>query len=449
MKKNSGNMLAVFLGILLLTVIILPLVIQLLQTESKQSVNHQKSTVAFQLAEMAVAKAVVKLTESRQNWDNAVAGVPLAGYNDDKEYSDVNGGTYKVKIAPSNTSGMVRLTAKGKDSASREVRVIETEYSGTDTADPALLYEKGNQSISVPSLAVHWGSIKSFNNVDHPATAPFPRIFSAGRAGQRDIDPAPPNTNNVDYWSFQTDMGSPPVPDLGYYKEKAKNSIVPAASPTGDIVRNDGLPVVRNPVNSGYFQSLLNPGKTIIIDKRGLLPEGLGNHYEFRSSTSVLYFELAAASLQIKRAFLDVEAVIFTGPIFSFLISNSTVPYLLFGATIPVSAPLEYQGTTGAPTAQTVWASTFSAVYAQANHCCYTITNPQIHGFVYMPIAPGNPGQPSSVTILGAVQISGASGSGWWVGNSAIYYDPAVLKTVKWSKSPIYRTSWKETRLPW
>ena len=441
MKKNSGNMLAVFLGILLLTVIILPLVIQLLQTESKQSVNHQKSTVAFQLAEAAVAKAVVKLTESRQNWDNAVAGVPLAGYNDDKEYSDVNGGTYKVKIAPSNTSGMVRLTAKGKDSASREVRVIETEYSGTDTADPALLYEKGYQSFPMPSLAVHWGSIKSFNNVAYSSATPFPRIFSARNAGRRDIDPAPPNTNNVDFWSFQTDMGSPPVPDLGYYKEKAKNSIVPETSQTGAILLNTGAAVVRNPVNSGYFQCSLNLFKEIVIDKNAALPEGLGNHYEFRSSTSVLYFDLGcnANSLRIKRAFLDVEAVIINNA--GFIFTNSTVPYRVFRATIPATAPIEYQGTTGSPTAQAVWASTFSAVYAQANHCCYTITNPQIHGFVYMPTAPTN------AIISGAVQVS--EGAGVWINNSAIYYDPAVLKNVKWSKSPLYRVSWKESRLPW
>lgn len=440
MKKNAGNLLAVFLGILLLAVIILPLVIHLLQTESKQSVDQQKSTVAFQLAETAVAKAVAKLTETRANWDNALAGVPLAGYNDDKEYNDVNGGTYKIKIAPSSTAGMVLLTAKGRDSASREVRVIETEYSGVDSTDPALVYEKGFASLSLVSPAVHWGSIKSFNNLDYSAT--FPRLFSAGKAGTRDINPAPPNTNNVDYWSFQSDMGSPPVPDLGYYKEKAKNSIVPANSPTGAILLNTGAAVVRNPVNSGYFQCSLNPAKEIQIDKNAGLPEGIGNLYEFHSSTSVLYFDLGcdANSLRIRRAFLDVEAVIIIGG--GFVINNSTVPYLVFGATIPAAAPLEYQGTTGSPAAQTVWASTFSAVYAQANHCCYDVVNPQIHGFVYLPTVSA-----FRTILTGAVQISGAGGI--WGANSAIYYDPNVLKKVKWSKSPLYRMSWKEKPQAW
>lgn len=442
-------MLAVFLGILLLSIIFLPLVIQLLQTESVQSVNHRKSTVAFQLAEAAVAKGVSKLIESRMNWNNAITGTPLNGYKNDVEYNDLSGGKYKINLASGITPGTVLIIGKGMDDSSRETRVIEATYSGIDPDAPALLFNQGQALGGANYYSVHWGSIKSWGNLNYLKDFSYPRIISSGYISVRDSDPTPPNTDSVVYWAYRSTMGSPPTPDLAYYKQKAMNSIVPSSSTTGEIRHPNGSSVARNPPNSGYFSSAwaLQAGEDMILDKFSFLPEGMGNLYEFRSSTSVLYFDIIQVNSSfpfLLRTFLDVEAVIINGSEGG--IVNSTVPYMVYGATIPESAPYQYQGNrtwkVGTPTGQTVWSSTFSAVYAQANRCCYNITNLQIHGYVYLsdPVT-------SRATFLGVAQQNTTNAS--WSTDSRVYYDSNVLNNIVWTTNSIYRISWKESGDPW
>lgn len=450
MKNRSGNLLAAFLGIFLLVVVMFPLVIQLLLTETKQSTNQRKSTIAFQLAEAAVAKGVAKLTETRKNWTDAMAGVPIARFRglDSEAFTDISGGTYKVAFSSGSVPGTVRIVGKGRDSSTYEVRVIEAEYSGTDPDAPALILNGGLGNGS-PNVGVHWGSVKSYNNLwYYRGSYPHPRIYSAGLT-KYDVDPAVPNTNNVDTWSFQTNLGSPPSPDLGYYKQKAMNSVVPSSSTAGEIRRVDGSSVVRNPPNSGFFQSALNPGFDVYFDKLTSLPEGMGNHYDYRSSTSVLYFELFAAHssfVRFRNMFLDVEAVILTSG--GYDISGSTTAYMIFGATIPDSAPYQYQGTTrwfgGAQTGAEVWNASFSVTYAQPNHCCYTIPNVQIHGYFYAPTH--NTG---GANVVGVVHAGNSATGGGSYSGLIVYYDPTVLNNVVWQKTPVYRLSWKESGAGW
>ncbi|MBK8871668.1 MAG: hypothetical protein IPN19_11710 [Elusimicrobia bacterium] len=454
MRKNAGNMLAVFLGILVLATVFLPLVIQLLQTESNQSVNYQKSTLAFQLAEAAVAKGVAKLTETRKNWTDAAAGIPITRFNNDTAFTDVAGGTYKVQFLRGAVAGTVLIIGKGRDTSTKEVRVIEAEYSSVDPDTTALILNAG-MSVGNPRLEVHWGSIKSYGNCSYGVLHPYPRIFSSGQTF-RDTNSAPPNTNNVDHWSFQSDLGLPPVPDFAYYKQKAMNSVVPDVSPNGKILRFDGTPPIRNPANSGYFQSSLNVGNSVTFDKNAILPDGMGNQYEFRSSTSVLYFDIKAAdfsSVSIKRAFLEVEAVIVDAdsPGGGSLV-NSVVPFNVFAATIPVAAPLDYKGTKqitycdgSTKSGQDIWNWKFSATYAQPNHCCTNINNVQIHGYYYSHRVGWGLG-----TVVGVVHVGQANPTFSTVlTESQIYYDPNVFANVVWSRIPIYRISWKESTRSW
>jgi hypothetical protein len=446
MRDKQGNALALFVGIVLLVLLFFPVLIQLLQTESKQAVHHQKSTVAFQLAEAALAKGVTKLGESRKNWTDAVAGAPILGYQDDREFSDVAGGSYKVILSPGSIPGTVLVVGKGKDRSSQEVRVLEAEYSGVDPDAPALIEDKGH-SYGNSWMTAHWGSVKSYANSGYMAEYGYPRLYSAGNIRSRDTDPASPNTDSAHYWAYKTDMGSPPVPDLAYYKQKAQNSVVPSSSTTGEIRHPNGSPVARVPANSGYFQSIwaLQAGEDMIFDKLTTLPEGMGNMYEFRSSTSVIYFEINDTNsswVDIRRAFLDVEAVIAVG-MWPGNLWNSAVPFHVYGATIPETAPYQYQGTwtKGFPTGQATWSSTFAAIYAQPNHCCYNITNLQIHGYVY---ASGFAhGGSRTLGVWHNSEVMGANG------DSIVYFDPNVLQNVVWAKSPLYRLSWKESSRSW
>lgn len=445
---------AVFLGILLLATIILPLVIQLLQTESKQTVAHQKSTVAFQLAEAAVAKGVAKLTETRKNFTDASAGIALTRFNDDYEFTDINGGRYKVLITSGSLPGTVRIIGKGLDSSSKEMRAIEAEYTGIDPRAPALIFGKGLSPVC-PNIFCHWGSILGYDRLDYHGSETYPRIYCRSAIYWRDENPAPPNTNDIDYWAYQSDMGSPPVPDLAYYKQKALNSVVPSSTTTGEIRYIDGSPLpARTPPNSGYFPPSLWT-KHIVMGKKLALPEGMGNMYELRSSTTVIYINntsIVPFTTSIQQVFLDVEAIIAEPDDIEF--SGSTVTYQIYGATIPDVAPYQYQGSKlgqySYPSAQTVWANKFAATFAQQNHCCYIIPNAnenfniQVHGYVYTTGILFTRG----LIVNGVVQVDGPGG-GSFSGGSYVFYDPNVLKNVVWSRAPIFRLSWKESSRSW
>lgn len=446
MKNIKGNSLAIFVALLLVVMMFFPLVIQLLQTESEQSVKNLKSALAFQLAESAVVKGVAKLSENRSNWINAASAVPIDGYRDDRVYTDLTGGSYKVAFYLGSTPGTVLVVGKGRDDSTKEVRVIEAEYA-IFSPDTALIFNKGFNGGEGSSdfIEAHWGAVRSYGNANYPLGKAFPRLYSSG-SSKRDADPTPPNTNNVDNWSFQTDMGAAPFPDLSYYKAKAINSTVPTTSTTGEIRRSDLAPVVRNPPLSGYFQASLNPNKYIYFDKLAALPEGLGNHYEYISSTSVIYIESGLApTVTFKRAFLDVEAVIVAQGVVS--LYNSTVTFKVFGATIPATAQGHYLGTTvwkaGSPTASSVWATDFAGTFAQPNHCCYNIPNVQIHGYLYSYGHDWDRGG----KVVGVVQSNFVND--YFRNSERVYFDPAVLKNVVWATSPLHLLSWKETSRSW
>jgi hypothetical protein len=434
MDKRAGSLLAGFVVILLLVVILLPAVIQLLQGDANQSVNQRKSTIAFQLAEAAVAKGVSKLTETRKNWTDAVSGVAIPRFRglDNEAFTDIAGGTYKVQFSTGSVPGTVRITGKGRDSSSKEVRVIEAEYSGLDPDTPAIIYNNGQWTAS-NSIYAHWGSVKSFNNVAVMPEVGFPRVFSAGSISNRDNNAAPPNTDGKHYWAFKSDMGSPPEPDLVYYKNKAINSVISLSSPNGSIRRQDGAPPNQAYPNSGLFQAGLNWGQRLYIDKLAALPEGPGNQYELRSPNSVLYFELnpnIAGFLDIYRAYIDVEALISLNC--CLVISGSAIDFNVVAATIPFTAPYEYQGTwtLGAwPTGQQTWTSTFAGTYSNPNHCCYNISNLQIRGYVYVS---GSSMATGVAKVQGVYQTThGASYSGM-----TVYYDPDIAKNIVYTKTP-------------
>jgi hypothetical protein len=99
------------------------------------------------------------------------------------------------------------------DSSSREVRTIAAEYTGSDPDAPAINFNEAQNAVC-NWITAEWGSIKSYNNFSYMEVFVFPRIYSAGSVSACDVDPTPPNTDNVHYWAYQPDMGSPPVPDL-------------------------------------------------------------------------------------------------------------------------------------------------------------------------------------------------------------------------------------------
>src|SRR5205807_9875192 len=69
---------------------------------------------------------------------------------------------------------------------------------------------------------VEWGSVVSYTSID-PGGRTHPRFYSAGAITGEDTNPAPPNTDNIGWWSFDTNLPAQPAVDLQYYKKQAQS----------------------------------------------------------------------------------------------------------------------------------------------------------------------------------------------------------------------------------
>jgi Tfp pilus assembly protein PilX len=221
-REPSGAKGQVLVGVILLMLVLLifvPLMVENVQKESRWSVKENKSTSAFHQAEAGIDRAVWKLNEKSSNWDDASTGVTFSGYNNDKTYTDVPGGAYRVQISSGSEAKQVKIVATGRDAAAKEYRAIEALYEAASA----------KAAIQAPSLQfnssfkVFWGPIFSMTDISLNSSADelFPRKFaktsitSSSSYGDRDANPATPNTDCLEYWAYNdATCGSSGVPDM-------------------------------------------------------------------------------------------------------------------------------------------------------------------------------------------------------------------------------------------
>lgn len=216
----------VFLGALL---VVVQAMVWFARQEAVWTSKERKSTSAFYLAEAGYDRAVWKLKERAGNFDDLLAGGSLAGYAWDTEYSDVPGGAYKVWIGSGPGDQQLTVFAAGKDQASGEFRAIEAVLDRRFIVAPLI-----SPAISVTGAAtIHWGSVLSIGAMDLSGGANqlYPRklsrgaITASGAYGNRDSNPTAPNTDGLEWWSYNQPPGVPdPVsPNLEYYKALAQS----------------------------------------------------------------------------------------------------------------------------------------------------------------------------------------------------------------------------------
>lgn len=127
-RTAKGNILILAMAGVILLAIISPYLIRLLTLDSSQNVRSRLSSRAFQLAEAGRARAESKLQENSSLFMAVSSGTVVVGYNDDREFSDVEGGVYKIKMSSGPGEGEVTVVAKGKDASNKEIRVIQAVY---------------------------------------------------------------------------------------------------------------------------------------------------------------------------------------------------------------------------------------------------------------------------------------------------------------------------------
>jgi hypothetical protein len=219
MKNNRGQVFFMTALILVTLSAILPLLINLAQNESRWTVKEQKSTRAFHLSEMALERGYQQLLLTTSTWTNVTGGASVPGFNFDTTYTDPSGGEYQIQLSSTSGGGMF-VTAVGRDGSGAELRALRAEYAETGNLFTSSIYSAGQVNVN-SSANVEWGSILAKNDIDTNGRY-WPRYYSTGKIDPWDTNPAPPNTNNRQWWSYYANMPVFPTLDLNYYKTKAQ-----------------------------------------------------------------------------------------------------------------------------------------------------------------------------------------------------------------------------------
>lgn len=431
-RGPSGQIIVGAIVALLIIAIFTPLIVHYVRQEGRWASKQKRTTNAFHLAEAGVDRGIWKLTETDDHWNDAKGGTPIAGYNDDVEYEDVEGGKYKIKFSSGPDSGEVTIRAKGRDNTTQEMRAIEAVY--TKASIDAGLQVEGGMDYR-PNMKIHWGPVVNYTSINQSPSDYYPRKYSKGQIVGRDTVDNSNNTDDKEYWAFDDDLGDPPQVDLDYYKTVAKASRVPVDDGVGQITRNAGgsTLAVATPTGSGYFRTVDNGNVGLKFDdKSGNNPP---NAYYFRNSTSVIYIDGAAGqeTVMSSKCFLQLNALIIAGHD----LDCNADDFDNFGATIPASAPLEYQHASAAGT----WTSNFAAV--GAGNCCYDIDNMAAHGFIYVGGDMSNAG--GGTVFVGVVDVIGTI----TMNTVTIYYDSDVASGIRLKAGTPRRVSWREVKTTW
>lgn len=225
-EKRSGN--ALITVILLITVfaIMLPAIVFYIRNEAKWTVKEKKRTSVFHLAEAGLDRGSWKINENSTNWTTIVGGGTLAGYNDDVIYTDVSGGSYKIKIAAVSTSSL-SIVCNAKSADGTEFRALKAVFSKSSIVSPVQVpaYSAGG------NFTVWWGPIYSTTGITVSGASDrlYPRKMARGPVNPRALVNGVPNVTNIDsdpnpeWWSFNSyPVPDPPVLDLPFYKAAAQ-----------------------------------------------------------------------------------------------------------------------------------------------------------------------------------------------------------------------------------
>ncbi|GEM_PF-1493813 len=449
-KNSKGVVLVVaIIGLVILGVFFTALT-YLLQNETKWTVKHKKSTIAFQMAEQGLDRGVWKLQESSTIFTIASTGGVIPGYNFDVVYkstsSDGGLGEYKINLTTSSNSGRVLVQATGRDMTADEIRALEAEYTNV-AIDAGLQIRSGLTYKS--GTRVHWGPIISYGSIDLP-NAPdngsaFPRKYAKGS-----IDERPPTSasgphgdtaetwdGTYDYYCHASSLDESPDINFDEYRTLAKNSSIPdlyKSNGTGGS-SSAGRKAVASPAGSGYF-----PATQEIAIKAW---PGAGA-YVFRNSTSVIFLE-ADYSLNDRHSNSQIDVRGFIAPYADLSVNgDSGLPNMI--VRIPPDAQNEYlyngtygNGTLGWSSAQGTNATSFASTGAGNN---FIVADVLLRGYLYFENI-SNSG--TDLNVVGVLDMAQATNPQ----SIVIYYDSTVSTGIITSNQQPRRLYWREIKTTW
>ncbi len=206
--------------VLVIAILIVGAMVNWMQHDSTTAVKSQKSTTAINFAEAGIDRAMWKLQGTTTTWATAESGAIIAGYHFDTTYTDIPGGSYRIKISSAGNH-RVTIVGEGRDSASKEIRAVSALYKN-QTVYSAMM--AGANITWAKGLGVYWGPIMSQGNIqlmdDYVAALYFPRKYAKGTVTGTATHPrdtnglVPPNTDNVEWWTEYDGVPNLPLLDF-------------------------------------------------------------------------------------------------------------------------------------------------------------------------------------------------------------------------------------------
>ena len=417
--RRSGQIAIVMVIVTLMFLLIMfPVFDMFMRNESKWSVKEKKDTAAFHLAEAGVDRAKWKLLETNDMWF-VLSSATIAGYNFDKVYSDVGGGTYTIQMSSHPTDQDMRVVESvGRDSTGNEIRRIKVVLKNENAADFAARAQNlvsntgGNDHIE-------WGPVVSGNSIDATART-FPRHYSAGHVTPQDGGSTTAGTDDVYWWSY---FDVPKIPNIKFA------NYLSSATDSGDAPDGCG-----NGTDSTYY---------FVGDAKFVGCSDTSNQSYYITGDATF------ASGKSDGNFI-VGSVIMLG---NFIVSGSGGANGEYDAHLPRDAWMEYghDATTWAhyltfdPDAPATYAQAVSGNYHADNHT-YELDNVLIHGFMYT-------GGSEGLTGGGNCNLNGVllSNQDTTMGTSTmgIYYDDQVAADIQIQGITIVQISWYEVKGEW
>ena len=212
MKNKRGQVLLAGVVLLLGLSLLIPVLIQFVQNESRMTLKVQKNTQAFHLAELALERGYQQLILTTSTWVTVSSGGVAAGFNFDTTYTDPSGGEYQIRLS-SSTGSAIYITAVARDKDHREVRAVRGMFTGSGNLSNVIY--SGDQISVSGSSNIEWGPVMARNDISGALS--HPRYYSTGKVDPFDTAPGLPNTDNVQWWSYYANVPQMPNIDLNYY----------------------------------------------------------------------------------------------------------------------------------------------------------------------------------------------------------------------------------------
>jgi len=196
------------------------------------TVKQQKQTTAVNLAEAGVERGYWRVKNSLGTFNDVMDGAVLPGYNFDQTHRDVDGGSYRVRIARGNNVNPVSgrrneviITAEGRDARTAEIYAVQAVYRHQPI--PAPVISQNNVDMRGRNV-VHWGPIMAQGNIDLDnamVNLGFPRKIAAQVVRPYDNNGLSlPNSDDVEWWSGSSDVPEFPELDFARLRQMALNA---------------------------------------------------------------------------------------------------------------------------------------------------------------------------------------------------------------------------------